>query len=199
MSAAYEQVQIDSREQWRAWLDKHAGSSPGIWLVTWKKGKGPHLRYDEVVEEALCFGWVDSRPRTVDAMRSSRLLTPRRPGSSWSRINKHRVQHLTAAGLMTPAGVTAVRTAQADGSWNVLDQVEDLREPEDLRAALEELPQARTHWDSFPRSTKRAILEWINTAKTDTTRSRRVKQTADEAAAGRRANQWRQPTPTEGA
>lgn len=199
MSVAYEQVQVDSREQLRAWLDEYAGSSPGIWLVTWKKGKGPHLRYDDVVEEALCFGWVDSQPRTVDATRSSRLLTPRRPGSSWSRVNKDRVQQLIAAGRMTPAGLTAVRAAQADGSWNALDQVEDLFEPEDLRAALIEQPQARTHWDGFPRSTKRAILEWISTAKTDTTRARRVKQTADEAAAGRRANQWRQPTPTEGA
>lgn len=96
---------------------------------------------------------------------------------------------------MTPAGLTAVRAAQADGRRNALDRVEDLGEPADLRAALDELPQARMHWDSFPRSTKRAILEWIYTAKTDTTRTRRVEQTANEAAAGRRANQWRQPNP----
>lgn len=94
---------------------------------------------------------------------------------------------------MAPAGLAADRAAQADGSWNALDQVEELTEPADLRAALDAQPPARAHWEDFPRSTKRAILEWIDTAKTDTTRARRVQQTASEAAAGRRANQWRQP------
>ena len=143
MSAAYEQVQVDSREQWRAWLTEHAASSPGIWLITWKKGFGPHLAYDDVVEEALCFGWVDSQPRTVDDQRTSRLLTPRRPGSSWSRVNKQRVQRLTEAGLMTPAGLAAVRAARAGGSWSALDQVEELAVPPDLRAALNAQPLAR--------------------------------------------------------
>lgn len=193
MSAEYDRVQVDSRQQWRAWLVEHATTSPGIWLTTWKKGFGPYLPYDHVVEEALCFGWVDSQPRALDDARSSRLLTPRRPGSSWSRVNKDRVQRLTEAGLMAPEGLTAVRQAQADGSWTALDEVEQLTEPTDLRAALDSRPEARSHWDGFPRSARRAILEWIDAAKTDTTRARRIEQTADEAAAGRRANQWRQP------
>ena len=145
------------------------------------------------MEEALCFGWVDSQPRTVDDQRTSRLLTPRRPGSNWSRANKQRVQRLTEAGLVIPAGLAAVRAAQAGGSWSALDQVEELAEPPDLRAALDAQPLARAHWNDFPRSTKRAILEWIGAAKTDATRARRVEQTAGEAATRRRANQWRQP------
>ncbi|MHA7209954.1 YdeI/OmpD-associated family protein [Arthrobacter sp. MDT1-65] len=193
MSVAYDQVQVDSRGQWREWLTVHAAGSPGIWLVTWKKGAGPYLSYDDLVEEALCFGWIDSQPRTVDEDRSSRLVSPRHPGSNWSRVNKERVQRLTEAGLMTQAGLDAVRAAQADGSWTALDDVEDLIEPDALRAALDAHPSARAHWDDFPRSAKRAILEWISTARTDTTRERRIHQTVTEAADGRRANQWRQP------
>ncbi|CAN5317224.1 hypothetical protein BH24ACT10_BH24ACT10_17190 [soil metagenome] len=124
VSAAYERLQVNSREQWRSWLTVHAGSSPGVWLVTWKKGHGPYLPYDDVLDEALCFGWVDSQPRSIDDDRSSRLLTPRRAGSSWSRVNKQRVDRLTAAGLFMPAGLEVVRAAQHDGSWTALDAVE---------------------------------------------------------------------------
>ncbi|GAA4789552.1 YdeI/OmpD-associated family protein [Actinomycetospora chlora] len=188
-----DEVHVASAEQWRAWLLDHHASSPGIWLVTWKKGSGPYVAYDDVVDQALCFGWVDSRPGSLDADRSRRLLTPRRPGSSWSRVNKERVERLTAAGRMAPAGLAAVAAAQADGSWTALDAVETLAEPDDLAAALDAEPAARGQWDGFPRSTRRAILEWISTAKTAPTRERRIAQTVAEAAVGRRANQWRQP------
>ena len=193
MSEAYAEVEVGSRAQWRAWLAEHHASSPGIWLVTWKSGHGPHVPYGDVVDEALCFGWVDSRPRTVDAARSSRLLTPRRPGSSWSRVNKERVERLVAEGLMALAGLAAVDAARRDGSWTALDEVEQLREPDDLRAALAAAAAARAAWDGFPRSTRRAILEWIGAAKTARTREKRVATTVAEAAVGRRANQWRQP------
>jgi uncharacterized protein YdeI (YjbR/CyaY-like superfamily) len=89
MSADYPQVTVASATQWRAWLHDNHAASPGIWLVTWKKNRGPYLPYDDVVDQALCFGWVDSQPRTLDTDRTQRLLTPRRPGSSWSRVNKH--------------------------------------------------------------------------------------------------------------
>ncbi|WP_018330612.1 YdeI/OmpD-associated family protein [Actinomycetospora chiangmaiensis] len=186
-------VQVESREQWRAWLAEHHATSSGIWLVTWKKGHGPALTYDEIVDEALCVGWVDSQPRTVDEGRSRRLLTPRRPGSNWSRVNKERVERLTAAGLMLPAGLAAVERARADGTWTALDAVENLTEPDDLRAALDAVPTARSQWEGFPRSARRAILEWIQAARTAPTRTRRIDQTVSEAAVGRRANQWRQP------
>lgn len=189
-----EQVLVESRAQWRGWLQRHHASSPGIWLVRWKKDTGrPQVGYDAVVEEALCFGWVDSRPRSLDSQRSALLLTPRRPGSSWSRANKRRIEALEAGGRLAPAGVAAVERARADGSWSALDQVETLIEPADLRAALDAVHAARVQWDAFPRSTRRAILEWINTARTDPTREKRVRQTAIDAAQGMRANQWRQP------
>lgn len=194
MTAELDRVTIGSREEWRAWLQRHHATSPGIWLVTGKKGSGrPHLDYGDLVEEALAFGWVDSRPRSLDAERSQLLLTPRRPGSNWSRVNKERVERLTAAGLMAPAGIAVVEAARADGSWAALDEVEDLVEPDDLRRALDGRPAARAEWDRFPRSSRRAILEWILGARTAPTRTRRITQTVDDAVHGRRANQWRQP------
>jgi uncharacterized protein YdeI (YjbR/CyaY-like superfamily) len=192
---SYPQLHVQTRGEWRAWLGAHHGADSGIWLVTWKKATGrPRPTYDEMVEEALCVGWVDSLPRTLDAERSQLLITARKPRSNWSRINKERVERLTAAGLMLPAGLAVVEAAQADGSWNALDAVEDLTEPADLTIALDADPVARTVWDAFPRSVRRAILEWIGNARTAATRQRRIARTVGEAALGRRANQWRQPT-----
>jgi uncharacterized protein YdeI (YjbR/CyaY-like superfamily) len=165
-----------------------------VLLIRFKQASGePHVPYADVVEEALCFGWVDSTPRKVDGLRSALTVTPRKPGSAWSAANRERVERLTAAGLMAPAGLAAVEVGQANGGWEALRDVEALAEPGDLRAALDAMPAARDHWDAFPPSTKRAILDWIRQAKQPATRERRVRQTVDEAAVGRRANQWRQP------
>lgn len=186
-------VLVRSRQEWRRWLEKHHADSGGIWLLRYKKGAGPQVPYDDVVEEALAFGWVDSRPRTIDEKRSALLVTPRKKGSSWSRVNKARVAKLERAGLMTPAGAAAVARARADGTWTALDEVETLAEPADLRAALDQTRSARRHWDAFPPSTRRAILEWIGNAKKPETRAARVRETAEKAGADIRANQWRQP------
>jgi uncharacterized protein YdeI (YjbR/CyaY-like superfamily) len=191
---SYAQLHVETRAEWRAWLADHHSSTSGVWLVTWKKATGrPRPGYDDVVEEALCVGWVDSLPRTLDAERSQLLVTRRKPGSNWSRINKERVERLIAAGAMLPAGLAAVRAARADGSWTALDEVEALVEPEQLRAALDAVPDARTAWDAFPRSARRAVLEWIRSARAPATRDRRIATTVSEAAVGRRANLWRQP------
>jgi uncharacterized protein YdeI (YjbR/CyaY-like superfamily) len=194
VSEAYEQLEIRSRAQWRRWLSKHHATSPGVWAVTYKKdAAGPSVAYEAIVEEALCFGWIDSVRKTVDGDRSRLLVTPRRPKSRWSRVNKERVERLRAAGLMTPAGEAAIEVSKANGNWDALDSVERLEEPADLRAALDRDPTARANWDAFPRSTKRGILEWISNAKKEETRAKRVAETVSEAAAGRRANQWPQP------
>lgn len=119
------------------------------------------------------------------------LVTPRKARSNWSRANKERIERLEAAGRLAPAGQRAVQAAKADGSWSALDAVEDLVEPDDLRVRLDADPEARRHWDAFPRSAKRGILEWIVQAKRPATRARRVAETAERAAVGERANQWR--------
>ncbi len=189
----YEELEVGSAEQLREWLAAHHATAPGVWLVRWKKGRGPYVSHPDVVRELLCVGWIDAQARKVDDDRSAVLVVPRRPGSGWSRINKQHLEELTADGRMLPAGVAAVDRAKADGSWTQLDEVETLREPDDLRAALDASPDARRHWDSFPRSPRRAILVWISSAKREETRARRIEQTVSEAAVGRRANQPRQP------
>jgi uncharacterized protein YdeI (YjbR/CyaY-like superfamily) len=131
--------------------------------------------------------------RTLDGRRSILLLTPRRPGSRWSGANKARVERLVADGLMAPAGLGAVEAAMSDGTWTALDGVERLEEPTDLRAALDADRAARGHWDLFPRSTRRGLLEWVLDAKGADTRARRVRSIDEEAREGRRANQWRRP------
>ena len=170
----------------------HADAA-GVWVVTVKRSRGAYVSYPDLVDEALCFGWIDSLPRALDDARTMRLMTHRRPGSSWSAVNKQRIARLTTDGRMHPAGQRAVQAAMRDGSWVALDAVETLAEPDDLRTCLDTNPAARKHWDTFPRSARRAILEWISTARTEDIRRRRIAQTIDEAALGRRANQWRQP------
>ena len=171
----------------------HVRRAAGVWVVTYKKRSGgPYASYDDVVDEALCFGWIDSVRRSLDADRSQLLVTPRKRGSRWFKANKQRIQRLTAAGRLAPAGLAAVTDAKADGSWTALDAVEELVEPEDLGAALDAEPDARANWDGFQGSTKRAILEWIIAAKRPPTRASRVAETARLAAQGIRANQWRQ-------
>jgi uncharacterized protein YdeI (YjbR/CyaY-like superfamily) len=191
---AYEQVLIESRAQWATWLSQHHQQSPGIWLARWKKASAhPSVTYDDVVEEAIRFGWVDSKPRSLNDEQSLLLVTPRKPKSSWSRINKQRPEALIRTGRMTPAGLAAVDTAKANGAWDALNQVEDLTEPDDLTEALNMNEPARAFWDAFPRSTRRAILEWIGSTKSPKTRQQRIHRTVSDAAMNIRANQWRQP------
>ena len=189
-----ERVEVGSREALRAWLEAHHGQRDSIWLVTAKKGTGSgHVPYGAIVEEALCFGWVDSRPRAIDDERTALWFAPRKPGSGWSRPNKERVARLEAAGRMAPAGQAKVDAARADGSWALLDAVEDGVVPDDLAAALDAHPPAATHFAAFPRSAKRGILEWIAQAKKPETRARRVLDTAQKAQRDERANQWTGP------
>jgi uncharacterized protein YdeI (YjbR/CyaY-like superfamily) len=111
-------VELDDRAAWRAWLDEHHATREGVWLVTWKKAAGrPRVDYDAAVEEALCFGWVDSRSRSVDDERTSLYFTPRKPKSSWSESNVARVERLEAAGLMRDAGRKAVAVGRRLGTW----------------------------------------------------------------------------------
>ncbi|MCX7784305.1 MAG: YdeI/OmpD-associated family protein [Meiothermus sp.] len=181
-----------TRTEWRAWLLAHHASAKGVWLVFNKKTSGkPHLSYDEQVEEALCFGWVDSKPGKVDAEHSSLYFAPRKSGSGWSRPNKERAERMLAQGLMTPAGWRVIEAAKRDGSWEKLDGVEALEIPQDLAQALDQYPHAPSNFEAFPRSVKRGILEWILQAKKPDTRAKRVEETAGLAQQNLRANQWR--------
>ena len=181
-----------SRSEWRAWLAENYTRTAGVWLVSYKKATGkPRFDYEEAVEEALCFGWIDSKGNKLDEERSLLWFAPRKGGTGWSKPNKERVEKLLAAGQMTPAGLAKVEAAKADGTWTALDSIEALEIPPDLATALGDHPPAADHFAAFPRSVKRSILEWISTAKTATTRTKRITETATLAAENKRANQWR--------
>jgi uncharacterized protein YdeI (YjbR/CyaY-like superfamily) len=181
-----------TRTEWRAWLEQNHTRKEGVWLVTYKKATGkPRVEYGESVEEALCFGWVDSKGNKLDEERSLLWFAPRKNGSNWSASNKERVERLIAAGLMAPAGLARIEAAKADGSWNALNAVEALEIPPDLQAVLGSYSAARQNFEAFPRSVKRAILEWISNAKRPETRAKRIEETARLAQEDIRANQWR--------
>jgi uncharacterized protein YdeI (YjbR/CyaY-like superfamily) len=186
-----ERVHPGSPGAWRSWLEENHHRPDGVWLVTWTEASGrADMTYAESVEEALCFGWVDSLRRAIDEERSRLWFAPRTQGSGWSAANKERIRRLEREGRMAAAGRRAVARAKADGSWAKLDAVERLEVPEDLAAAFAARPGSRDHWEGFPRSVKRGILEWIGSAKRPETRARRVSETADAAERGERANQW---------
>lgn len=181
-----------SRAEWRVWLEQNHTRTEGIWLIGYKKGTGkPRFELDEAVEEALCFGWIDSKPNKLDDERSMLWFAPRKPRTGWSRLNKARVERLITQGLIAPAGLAKIEAAKQDGSWNALDAIEALEIPPDLDKALNEYLEAKQNFDTFPRSVKRGILEWIISAKKPETRAKRVAETAQLAAKNLRANQWR--------
>lgn len=184
-----EHVEVITRAAWRAWLAAHHGRGESIWLVTYKKHCGDrYLPYDAVVEEALCFGWIDGLVRRVDDDRKKQLISPRRPGSAWSALNKRRVAALIAEGAMAPPGLAVIERARADGSWTIYDDCEARVMPEDLAAALAAVEGATAAWRGFPESAQRGILWWIKSAKTAATRGGRVAETARLAGIGLRAN-----------
>ncbi|MDJ0826544.1 MAG: YdeI/OmpD-associated family protein [Rhodobacter sp.] len=178
-----ERVEVRTRADLRAWLAAHHGQAASVWLVIWKKHSPHYVAFGDLVEELLCWGWVDSRTRGVDADRSSVLVAPRNPRSAWSAVNKAKVAAARASGAMTPAGEALVAAAQASGMWSFLDDVERLERPDDLTRALGPAVPA---WEAWPRSVKRGTLEWIKTAKTPPTRTKRIAEAAAAAREGRR-------------
>jgi uncharacterized protein YdeI (YjbR/CyaY-like superfamily) len=186
-------VSPDTRAAWREWLAAHHRDSTGVWLVSWKRRTGrPTVAYEEAVEEALCFGWIDGRLRPLDGDRSMQWFSPRRPKSTWARSNKERVARLEAAGLMVAAGLEAVERARGNGLWNSLDEIDALVMPADLAEALDARPDAREHFDAATASSRRMALAWVTQVKRPETRAAHVARVADVAARGEPiSNLWR--------
>lgn len=174
---------------WRRWLERNGESSAAVWLVYPKRVQGKRdLSYDEAVEEALCFGWIDSTVKSLDDERHRQLFSKRKARSTWAASNKERVARLMAEGRMTSSGQAMIDVAKANGMWTALDAIERLEIPDDLRAALAGSRAAGEAFDGFSPSSKKAILWWIASAKKDETRATRVRETARLAALGIKAN-----------
>ena len=188
---SFERLYAKDRQEWRQWLEKNHDTAPGVWLIYYKKSSGkPRVSYDDAVEEALCFGWIDSRPNVIDDERFMQLFTPRKPKSGWASSNKQRVEKLIEQGLMMPAGLEKIATAKKNGSWNKYENLEKLIIPEDLKKLLNENETASRHFNAFGNSRKRAILYWIEDAKRPETRAKRITETVRLAADNIQANRY---------
>lgn len=184
----FPKIEIRSRRALRRWLAANHGDAGTSWLVTWKKHVAEHyVPYGEIVEELLCFGWIDTRTNRLDNDRTMLLIAPRRPGSNWSASNKKRVARLLESGLMTPAGQERIDAAKQDGSWTFLDDVEKLIVPDDLAHALAKNRRAKRNFEAFNGSARKVILLWIKTAKRAETREKRIRETVRLAALNVRA------------
>lgn len=170
-------VTVRTRAQWRRWLEANHESTQGIWLVTYKKDSGkPYVAYDDIVEEALCFGWIDGLRRSLDDKRTMQHVAPRRLKSVWSKVNKERVERLVANGLMMPPGLAKIERARRDGSWDYLQDTDALVVPEDLAAALADRTGFKTGFDALSESMRRRLLHYLKDAKGAATRQKRIAQ-----------------------
>jgi uncharacterized protein YdeI (YjbR/CyaY-like superfamily) len=171
----YARVEVGSREELRAWLQAHHEQQESVWLVSGKKNAGDrYLPYDAIVEEALCFGWIDSLPRKLDDTRSMLLLSPRRPKSAWSKINRERVERLIREGRIQPPGLAKIDAARRDGSWDRLRPVEEERAPPELDAALKADQAAAKAYAALTSAKRRLAVRFVADAKAEATRARRV-------------------------
>jgi uncharacterized protein YdeI (YjbR/CyaY-like superfamily) len=181
-------VTIRSRADLRAWLAEHHASAASHWLASYKRHHRDYLPYEAQVEELLCWGWIDSMTRALDADRSMILIAPRNPKSGWSAINKAHVARARASGAMTAAGEAKISAAMANGMWDFLNDVDALIAPDDL---LQALGDARPAYEAYPKSVQRGTLEWIKTAKTAATRAARIADVVASAAQGQRPKPFR--------
>lgn len=177
-----ERITAPTAEHFRNWLSLHHATARAVWLVYFKKHTTtPSITWTEAVDEALCFGWIDSTARTLDADRYEQYFTRRRPNSPWSRVNKDKIVALQRVGKITAAGYAAIDDAKRNGSWTAFDDAENLVVPDDLATALR-LARAHSNFDELAPSRRRSILYWINSAKRPGTRRRRIDQTVRAAS-----------------
>lgn len=180
---AYKRVEPKNRDGWRKWLEKHHDSSPGILLVYVKRPRRS-IPYADAVEEALCFGWIDTTIYPIDDTRYMQLFTPRKARSGWSKLNKTRVASLIASGLMAAPGLAKIEAAKRDGSWARLDHVEDMTLPAELERALAKNRTARATFDSLSPFSRKTYLYYINNAKRPETRAKRIADIIDRLTKG---------------
>lgn len=180
------------RQEWREWLKENHDKKQSVWLIYYKKeSKQPSIVYSDAVDEALCFGWIDSKAMPMDSNRYRQFFCRRKPKSVWSKINKEKVERLTREGLMTKAGFESIEVARQNGSWTTLDEAEALIIPDDLEAAFRDLPEAREYYLSLSRSDKRNILQWLLLAKRSETRQNRIGEIVSLASQRLKPKQFR--------
>jgi uncharacterized protein YdeI (YjbR/CyaY-like superfamily) len=177
---------------WRKWLQRNHAKEKSVWLIIYHKASAtPSVVLADAVEEALCFGWIDSKPNKRDHESYYLFFAPRKQGSVWSKINKQRIEKLMQEGRMDASGLAKIEQAKRDGSWTKLDAIEELVMPAALDKAFKSNKTARKNFDQFPPGVRKGIYQWIESAKTEATLQKRVTETVTLAAQNIRANQWR--------
>ena len=181
-----------NRQEWRAWLEENHDKKQNIWLIYYKqKSKIPTVSYSDAVDEALCFGWIDSKAKSLDEVKFMQFFSRRKEKSVWSKINKEKIESLINSGLMAPAGFAIIEKAKANGSWTILDDVEALIIPPDLEGAFSQKLNAKTYFLSLSRTDQRNILQWLVLAKRPETRQKRIDEIVDLAEQGQKPKQFR--------
>ncbi|MBO9657737.1 MAG: YdeI/OmpD-associated family protein [Chitinophagaceae bacterium] len=181
-----------SAKEWRQWLKKNHRVKQSVWLIYYKKqANQPTVTYSEAVDEALCFGWIDSTRVSIGNDQFKQFFCKRKPNSVWSKINKAKVEQLIGEKKMMPAGLESIEIAKANGSWSILDEVEELQVPADLIKAFRKHAGAKAYFNSLGRSVKKMMLQWLVLAKRPETREKRIEEIAVNAAAGQRPKQFR--------
>jgi uncharacterized protein YdeI (YjbR/CyaY-like superfamily) len=175
------------RRSWREWLIKNANNSEGVWVIIQKKNSDiSGITYEEAVEEAVAFGWIDSKAKTVDTNSFKQLFTPRKAGSIWSKSNKNRVEKLKREGLMTKTALDKIEEAKKDGSWYKLNKIEEIQIPSDLKKMLRSNDMAVKNFEAYTDSLKKQIIWWIESAKREETRKKRIKSAVKMAEENRK-------------
>lgn len=169
-----------NRADWRKWLAVNHDRENAVWLV-YDKGAARKVSWVDIVQEALCFGWIDSRPGKVSETQSKIYVSKRKPKSVWSKINKGHIEELIASGLMQPAGLAAIKRGKLNGSWDALNNSDNLIIPTELQQGFDNSPTACRNFESFSVTVRRNMLQWIYDAKTDETRQRRILQVVESA------------------
>lgn len=173
----FEQYYAKDRKAWRKWLEKNHAKAPGIWLIYYKKDSGKtRVPYADAVEEALCFGWIDSTSRPGDEEYYMQLFMPRKPKSGWSKLNKERIEKLIAEKQMMPAGLASIATAKENGSWSKLDDIESHTMPAEMKKAFTANKKAKKIFDSQSPSTRKYMIYWVAMAKLAETRAKRINE-----------------------
>jgi uncharacterized protein YdeI (YjbR/CyaY-like superfamily) len=181
-----------NKEEWRKWLEVNHKIKDSIWLVFYKKSSlSPNLSWSESVDEALCFGWIDSTKRSIDSEKYKQYFSKRKKNSTWSKINKDKVDYLTKHGLIKEAGYKCIEVAKKNGSWTMLDEVEALVVPDDLRQALVSRKGSEEYFEGLSKSAKKILLYWIFAAKKTETREKRIAEVAENASKNLKPKQFR--------
>lgn len=183
-----ESLILSSRDEWRTWLETNHTAKTGIWVVIIKKNSQVDgLRYEDAVEEAVCYGWIDSKMKSVDGDRFIQRFTPRKPTSFWSDSNKERVKRLKAEGKMTEAGLKAVKIAKQNGMWDYSRRISsEVTIPVDLEKALFKNKKARKNFNNYPPSTQKIYINYILESKKPDTRERRISKIIERSLKNKR-------------